>query len=235
MIQENELQILGLNKYEAEVYKSLIRLGKASSVEISHDSSVPYGRIYDILSSLVNKKLARVIPEKTKKFSPSDPEILDEILKKKFEELNKIKTKIESLKENYSEHEEEMVWIVKGKNNFYKTINELPSKTREKFSIRYNVEYNPKFIHEKREQKNIKSLVRVDAETKENIEKWKKHMKKHTFRKIENKGIAMDIRDNYVWISLIKSNTLIVIKDKPFIDIMKTLFLNTYKNAEEIK
>lgn len=234
MIQENELQILGLNKYEAEAYKSLIRLGKASSVEISHDSNVPYGRIYDTLGSLVSKRLVKVIPEKSKKFAPSDPEILDEILKKKFEELNQIKGKIASLKKSYSEKEEEKVWIVKGRRNFYRAIKDLPLKTEEEFSIRYTVDPMPEWIRSKKFIKNTKSLVRVDSETKDNILKWKEKLKETNFRQFENEGISMDIRDKFVWIKLNKPDILIIIQDESFTKVMKKLFLNTYNVSKEV-
>jgi HTH-type transcriptional regulator, sugar sensing transcriptional regulator len=231
-IKENDLQILGLNKYEAEVYKSLVRLGKSSSVQISQDSDVPYGRVYDILNSLVNKKLVKIIPEKSKKFAPADPRILDELLKKKFEELQGIKQKVEKLKEDYSQKDEETVWVVKGKRNFYRAIGSLP-EDKNQLAIRYTAELNPKWIRNMKKI-NSKNLVRVDSETIDNISAWKKHHPKLELRKIKNTGVAIDIRDNYCWVALIKSNTLLVIKDKAFIDLMKTLFLNTYKNAPKI-
>ena len=238
MIKENELQILGLNKYEAEAYKSLVRLSKASSVQVSQDSGVPYGRIYDTLNSLVGKKLVRVIPEKSKKFAPADPRILDQLLKKKLAELQGIKQKVAQLKENYKQKDEDVVWTVKGKRNFYKAIKELPEAGNFGYSIKYTVEYHPDWVRSSKRAiakgNEMKSLTRYDAETKGNLAKWKKAIPQHKWRQIKNKGIAMNLNEDHCWISLIKSNTLVIIKDKAFIDLMKTLFLNTYKNAPKI-
>ena len=77
-----DLKLLGLNRYENYAYTALVRLGKASASEISRDSGVPYGRIYDILNDLVAKKLVRIIPEQSKKFVPGDPAILAGLLRK---------------------------------------------------------------------------------------------------------------------------------------------------------
>jgi sugar-specific transcriptional regulator TrmB len=237
-MKENDLHVLGLNKYEAEVYKSLVRLGKASSVQVSQDSGVPYGRIYDTLNSLINKKLARVIPEKSKKFAPANPKILDELLKKKLAELQGIKQKVAQLKEDYKQTDEDIIWTVKGKRNFYNTFRELPNPKKFNYHIKYTVEFKPAWVRNDKNSindgVNIKELIRVAPDTKEAIKKWKKAIPNSKMKVLKNNGVAMNLTENYCWFALIKSNTLVVIKDKPFIDLMKTLFLNTFKNAESV-
>jgi len=50
---EDELQAIGLTEYESRVLVSAIRMEKASAKSLSEDSQVPYSRIYDTLSDLV--------------------------------------------------------------------------------------------------------------------------------------------------------------------------------------
>ncbi|MBW3022798.1 helix-turn-helix domain-containing protein, partial [Candidatus Woesearchaeota archaeon] len=47
-----DLKELGLTENEAKAYETLLRLGKTSASHISKESGVPYGRIYNVLSSL---------------------------------------------------------------------------------------------------------------------------------------------------------------------------------------
>jgi len=68
-----DLSELGLTQNETKAYETLLHKGKSTAAELSKDSGVVYGRIYDVLASLESKGLIKIIPEKTKKFVPSDP------------------------------------------------------------------------------------------------------------------------------------------------------------------
>ena len=57
MVDISYLKKLGLTGYEAKVYLSLVKIGKSKAKDICNDSKVPYGKIYDVLNSLVNKKI----------------------------------------------------------------------------------------------------------------------------------------------------------------------------------
>src|SRR4030043_426727 len=84
---------IGLTKNEAKVYETLIKFGKLGAGEISRESGVSYSKIYNVLDSLINKNLASVIPEKSKKFIPGSPEALIELIEKKQNKLEKSKEK----------------------------------------------------------------------------------------------------------------------------------------------
>jgi len=47
------------------------------------ESGVSYSKIYNVLDALIGKNLVKVIPEKSKKFIPSSPEALIELIEKK--------------------------------------------------------------------------------------------------------------------------------------------------------
>lgn len=232
-----ELEELGLTKNETRVYTTLLERGNLTAGDISKFSGVPYGRIYDVLASLEQKGFIKIIPEKTKKFVALSPKEFDQIIDRKKENLDKLKEKIKQYKHLYDDRLEDPVILGYGKPAFYKIDRIMKDPKKFSYSIKYNSEYRPEWEREYREgQKNgrdSRSLVRYDKETEENVKKWFKIKKK--IKKFDNKGVAMAINDQEVLISLIKSNVTLLIRDKNFCDIMSRLFLDSYKNAEEIK
>ena len=228
-----ELKELGLTDNEAKTYEVLIRLGKTTASNLSKESQVPYGRIYNVLASLEEKGLVRVLPEETKKFIPSTPEKFEEIIKNKIHNLKKIKKHVEKLKFAYEKEITEPVLIAKGKSNFTKLLDELKKPKSTDYSIKYNFDTNPKLMRNIKEQiskgVDVKVIGRIDQENKKNIKKWTNIYTE--IKPINNKGIAMSINDKEeVLISLIKSNTTLIIRDKAFAEVMNELFLKYYNN-----
>jgi len=233
-----ELLELGLSQNESKVYQTLLEHGKLGSGEISKFSGVSYSRIYDILDSLGQKGIVKVIPEKTKKFVLSDPSELLDIVKKKEENLKKVRAKIKEMGKTYDSKDENPVMIGYGKNAFYKIVNEMKSSKKGSCSLKWTSEFRPEFVRKMEESikegRGNKVLTRYDRQTKEDVDKWLKITP--NIRKITNEGVAMSIKDNgEVMIALIKSNVTMLIRDKAFAKIMKKMFLETYKNAERIK
>lgn len=77
-----DLTDLGLSKYEARAYRSLLDVGPATAKQLSEASGVPMGRIYDVLGSVESRRLARSqAASRPKKYVPVDPETaLDRLL-----------------------------------------------------------------------------------------------------------------------------------------------------------
>ncbi|OGJ20879.1 hypothetical protein A3K73_09245 [Candidatus Pacearchaeota archaeon RBG_13_36_9] len=229
---------IGLTKNEARVYKTLVRFGKLGAGETSRESGVSYSKIYNVLDSLISKGIVKVIPEKSKKFVPSSPEALIELIDKKQKKLEKAKEKVKELKKFYEIKEKNPVVMEIGRKGFYKIVKELKEGKEYSYSIKYTSEYKPEFVRDalKSKRKGIdgRTLTRYDKETEKEVKKWLKVKKE--MRKIENEGVAMSIiDDDEVMISLIKSNVTLLIKDAPFAKIMKKMFEETYKTAGEIK
>ncbi|MDD5331784.1 MAG: helix-turn-helix domain-containing protein [Candidatus Nanoarchaeia archaeon] len=225
---------LGLTKNELKAYEALLKMGKSTASQISQHSGVVYGRIYDTLASLESKGLISVVPDKTKMFIPSDPQKLHDFITKRKASLTSLEEEIIKMKTLYEKHEIEPIQIIRGKNNFYKLVREMKDAKKSEYSIKYSFEFNPEFVRRIKEYKHKKIDYRVigrfDEETKENIEKWKKiHF---NIQPIENEGVAMSLVDeDLLMITMIKSNTSILIRDKPFIKIMKEFFI-TYYNSK---
>lgn len=67
------LRSLGLTKYEADVYLTLLRLGSADASLISSTSGVPLGRMYSILNELLEKRIIHSQETRPRKFVAVDP------------------------------------------------------------------------------------------------------------------------------------------------------------------
>ncbi len=69
-----QLQQVGLNKYEAEAYYTLLRLGPLTGYEVGKHSQVPLSRSYEILERLVDKGLALSQPGEPVRYLARDPQ-----------------------------------------------------------------------------------------------------------------------------------------------------------------
>ena len=84
-----DLRDLGLSKYEARTYRSLLRTGPATAKELSNASDVPMGRIYDVLNALEHHSLVRSqTAGRPKKYAAVEPDTaLGRLFENKREEL----------------------------------------------------------------------------------------------------------------------------------------------------
>lgn len=230
-----DLRQVGLNDYESKAYIALIELGSATAAKISSQSGVPYGRIYDVLDALQHKKLIDVVPKKTKEYTATSPENLKMLVEQKKKELQQLDFDIDNLKKIYQESEKQPVIVGTGRKAFYKLLSQMPNSKTYNYAIKYTSEVKPEWIRDTKEKIkkkiDVKTLARFDDETKKDVEKWKEI--NPNIKKIENKGIAMSIKDNAALISLIKSNTTILITDDAFCNIIKELFLAKYNTSEK--
>ncbi len=88
------LEDLGLTKYEAQVYLALLSSGLDTARNLSSKSQVPTGRIYDVLRSLVNKRLVIKQDSRPLKYMPVQPRnAVKTLLQRKTEELQTLKEK----------------------------------------------------------------------------------------------------------------------------------------------
>lgn len=121
------LRKLGLNKYEADAYVALVKLGSASAFNISKASGVPFGRIYDSLNVLEIKGLVEVVPTKPKKYKAVNPNLaLDSLVDEGFNELTKIRSEIKSAVAGLIKDEgaKDLVSVNSGRVNFAKRVTE---------------------------------------------------------------------------------------------------------------
>ncbi|WP_433451480.1 TrmB family transcriptional regulator [Streptomyces sp. CA-142005] len=71
----NDLMSLGLARYEARVYLTLIRRGSYTAAEVAREADVPRQRVYDVLDALVRRHLVTTHPGRVATYSAVTPEL----------------------------------------------------------------------------------------------------------------------------------------------------------------
>ena len=105
MENEEALRKLGLNKYEAKAYLCIFRYSVVDAKTICEEEKIPYGKIYETLSSLEDKKFIEVQNTRPKKYHAIKPSIAFESFfedkKSKMElELDNVKELLDTVGEN---------------------------------------------------------------------------------------------------------------------------------------
>lgn len=119
----DQLQQLGLNKYEAEAYYTLLKYGPLTGYEVGKHSRVPLSRSYDILERLVEKGLALAQPGEPARYRAQDPQLfLGQVRSSMEETLKELTVALTSLPAHDGAHE---FWIVRGQKNILERSREL--------------------------------------------------------------------------------------------------------------
>lgn len=91
----NSLEKLGLTINEITIYTYLLRKGVSSGKEIYQDTELDKSSAYEALANLQNKQLIYVIGQtRNQKFGPVSPEKLEELIHHKQQELDQVKTDV---------------------------------------------------------------------------------------------------------------------------------------------
>lgn len=84
-----DLTELGLSSYEEQAYRALSSTGPANARTVADRSSVPEGRIYDVLDGLEARGLVTTRTGEPRTYVPVDPgEAIDRLLAARLEELD---------------------------------------------------------------------------------------------------------------------------------------------------
>jgi sugar-specific transcriptional regulator TrmB len=70
-----ELKAFGLSTYEAEAYEALLLAGPSEASLVAQKAGIPSGRVYDVLNSLVEKKLLALHDTRPKQYSAFPPRV----------------------------------------------------------------------------------------------------------------------------------------------------------------
>ncbi len=85
------LQRLGLTSYEARAYLALLRRDSSTAAETARLAGLPRQRVYDVLSSLVEKGMASTRPGKAVKYAAAPPEqALESLMTRHRQELSEL-------------------------------------------------------------------------------------------------------------------------------------------------
>jgi len=75
-----ELKGFGLSSYEASAYAILLRLGSADASLVAQKASIPFGRVYDVLNSLVDRGLLTLHEGRPKQYRAVQPRVAMSLL-----------------------------------------------------------------------------------------------------------------------------------------------------------
>ncbi len=73
--QARRLHDVGLNLYESNAYLVLIGHVQFKALDVASRANIPRAKIYEVLSSLVDKGFVRVVQAKTKQYSAVEPRL----------------------------------------------------------------------------------------------------------------------------------------------------------------
>ena len=111
---EKQLQEIGLSNVETQVYLALLKNGTSSVKELATKTKVYRTNLYDILEQLQKKGFVNEFTEqKTKKYSATNPDYLQDYLAEKQELARELIPKLQLLKQK--NQEETTVQVFKGK------------------------------------------------------------------------------------------------------------------------
>ncbi|GAC1371886.1 MAG: hypothetical protein NVS2B12_24980 [Ktedonobacteraceae bacterium] len=136
-----QLQQLGLNKYEAEAYYTLLKHGSLTGYEVGKHSQVPLSRSYDVLERLVDKGLALVQPGEPVRYRAQDPQrFLGQVRVTMEETLEALTTTLTSL--SHSDEGSEF-WVVRGRQNIIERCQEVIAATHSQLELSIPAIYHP--------------------------------------------------------------------------------------------
>ncbi len=125
------LNEFGLGMYEQRTYLALVELGSAKAPIICKKSGVPYGRIYDILSKLEERKLILCSNNEPKIFTLIDPKIsFTQIIKEKERQMESLKIQIPSIKIEPLSTSEKDSFVLRGKDKQLRTIRTMQDEAK---------------------------------------------------------------------------------------------------------
>jgi len=133
----NTLKNLGLNSYEAKIYVTLLERHTLTVPEISRLAEIPRPSAYEALDKLMSKGICTSKPGKTKKYSASDPTLLQE---KFFAEADKsMETHLQELENSFKQKQEE---ILQKNSSLKQNISNLTKELRPQYE-NSRLETNP--------------------------------------------------------------------------------------------
>ena len=82
------LKEMGLSTYESKVWETLLHRGQADAQTLTREAKVPFGRIYEVLNSLIKKRIVEVQNTRPKLYRPRrTKEVLDRLVDSKKREM----------------------------------------------------------------------------------------------------------------------------------------------------
>ena len=249
------LSELGLNDYEEKVYLTLIVEGVSTAKNVTDITGIPYGKVYEVLNSLSSKGFLLVLPTKPMKYRAISPKEVAINIKKdiqeKFEKIeNYINKELEpafTKTKSYSDSKS-IFWIVNGRANINKKVEELINKSKKEIKILLSENGIKRLVFfidllNEANKRNVKILISGNV-TKDNVEDIKDLnfcKVKHNYN-VGNHIFLFDNKECLVVDPVLDDENLIYGRDLgalftggSFVDLFKCLFDTTMNNSQELE
>lgn len=237
----------GLSRYEKQAYLALLILGRSKSREVSKESKVSYGRIYEILEKLEQRGLVSIIPTEPKTFEAIEPRLAFKmILEQKKQELKKLEGEIKDVKiplKKLQRKEEDKTLILHGTQKYMGVVMKMNEDAKnEMLSIPgiYTASLANKILYQRALKRGVKcrKIVRFEGFNKqavrENIALGEE------IRQNELKGLRLKIVDrNEALLSIVdpisKDRISIYTTNKDFANSMAIFFESLWDKSKQLK
>lgn len=139
------LQQLGLNKYEAEAYYTLLSRGALTGYEVGKYSQVPLSRSYEILERLTEKGLALVQPGDPPRYSAQEPQqFLAHVRSTMEATLGALTESIASLARTDSSGE---FWVMRGHEHILERVQNMIGQAEFSIALATPTHYQAELAH----------------------------------------------------------------------------------------
>jgi len=140
------LQKLGFTLHESRAYIALVSNGVSSAPEVAKFGNIPKSKVYDVLTSLVWKRVVEEFPGQPKKYRARAPQhVLSELIDGKKDEVNSLSKDVESMKNKLGKlletkeqkyvDKDDLLWTINGRKSFHEKFVELGKKAKKEVLV----------------------------------------------------------------------------------------------------
>ena len=136
-----QLQQVGLNKYEAEAYYTLLAEGSLTGYELGKRSQVPLSRSYEVLERLTQKGLALVQPGDPPRYMAEDPDrFLGQVRLSMTRTLDSLASSLATLARSIPEGE---FWVLRGRQHILARARAMAVEAQRTIRLHLSPAYDP--------------------------------------------------------------------------------------------
>lgn len=249
----HKLRKVGLTKYEAKIYITLLEYGKINARQLAKYSLVPPTAVYPGVKTLINKGLIQKFEGEVRLFGALKPEIaINTLIEEKHKELNSIKTNLITESESIVnqktiEKTREVLSISLGNEASSSVHKEMMKQTKKTYYVMgwrlFKVGRTLTFLHEYKEMMKKGIEIRIIL-TGENPKKWsviQEYVKaKIPIRYYSLENFSIVIADGKECKISLKSLDLpskynMHIQDPNLSEAMQMYYLSIWKKSKDVK
>lgn len=140
MTEIEQLQQVGLNKYEAEAYYTLLAEGPLTGYELGKRSQVPLSRSYEVLERLAQKGLALAQPGDPVRYMAEDPgRFLGQVRLSMTKTLDSLASSLATLARSQTEGD---FWVLRGREHILARARAMAAEAKRTIGLYLSPDYD---------------------------------------------------------------------------------------------